>query len=148
MKQFVVNQSSRLLFPALIVISLIVFYRGHNLPGGGFIGGLFAAGAFILLGLGSSMEHARAALRVNPVTLMGLGLLIAMISGFFGRGAGDPYMTGVWLPTFYLPLLGAVHLGTPLLFDLGVFLTVIGFALQTAFSLAALGHAEEEEEEN
>ncbi|MGB0417125.1 MAG: MnhB domain-containing protein, partial [Coraliomargarita sp.] len=59
MKQFVVNQAARMLFPALLVIALIVFYRGHNLPGGGFIGGLLAASAFILLGLGGSMEQAR-----------------------------------------------------------------------------------------
>lgn len=148
MKQFVVNQASRLLFPALIVIALIVFYRGHNLPGGGFIGGLLAASAFILLGLGDSMEQARRALRVDPVTLMALGLLIALVSGLFGLAGGDPYMTGVWLPTFYVPLLGAVHLGTPLLFDLGVFMTVIGFTLQTTFSLAALGLADEEELED
>lgn len=143
-----VNQASRLLFPALIVLSLIVFYRGHNLPGGGFIGGLLAASAFILLGLGASMEQARRALRVDPVALMALGLLIALVSGLFGLLQGDPFMTGVWLPTFYLPLLGAVHLGTPLLFDLGVFMTVIGFTLHTTFSLAALGHEDEEELES
>lgn len=144
MKQFVVNQTSRLLFPVLIVLALIVFYRGHNLPGGGFIGGLVAASAFILLGLGASMEQARKALRVNPVALMALGLLVALISGCVGLFSGYPFMTGMWLPTFKLPLLGKVHLGTPLLFDLGVFMTVIGFALNTAFSLAALGHADEE----
>ncbi|MGB0414342.1 MAG: MnhB domain-containing protein [Coraliomargarita sp.] len=148
MRRFVVYQSSRLLFPALIVLSLIVFYRGHNLPGGGFIGGLLAASAFILLGLGASMEQARRALRVDPVTLMALGLLIALVSGLFGLMQGDAFMTGVWLPTFYLPLLGAVHLGTPLLFDLGVFMTVIGFTLHTTFSLAALGHEDEEELES
>ena len=148
MRRFVVYQSSRLLFPALIVLSLIVFYRGHNLPGGGFIGGLLAASAFILLGLGASMEQARRALRVNPVTLMALGLLIALVSGLLGLMQGDAFMTGVWLPTFYLPLLGAVHLGTPLLFDLGVFMTVIGFTLHTTFSLAALGHEDEEELES
>lgn len=144
MKQFVVNQAARMLFPALLVIALIVFYRGHNLPGGGFIGGLLAASAFILLGLGGSMEQARKALRINPVTLMALGLLLALVSGFFGLAKGAPYMTGVWLPTFTLPGLGAVHLGTPLLFDLGVFMAVIGFTLQTTFSLAALGRADEE----
>lgn len=144
MKQFVVNQASRLLFPVLIVLSLIVFYRGHNLPGGGFIGGLLAASAFILLGFGTSMEQARGALRVSPVALMALGLVVALISGFFGPANGDAFLTGAWLPTFRLPLLGAVHLGTPLLFDLGVFMTVIGFTLQTTFSLAALGHADRE----
>jgi len=130
----------------LFALSLLVFYRGHNLPGGGVIGGLVAAASFILLGFGTSMEDARRALRVNPVVLMGGGLLIALAAGLWGPMVGKPFLTGVWMPTFHLPLIGAVHLGTPLLFDLGVFLTVIGFTLQTTFSLAELGHVEEDED--
>lgn len=148
MKQFVVARGSRLLFPMLLALSLVVFYRGHNLPGGGFIGGLVAAASFILLGFGTSMEDARRALRCSPVVLMGGGLLIALAAGLWGPLVGKPFLTGVWMPTFHLPLLGAVHLGTPLLFDLGVFMTVIGFTLQTTFSLAALGDEDEEELEN
>jgi len=144
MSYFVLNRAVRILFPCLLVLSVIVLYRGHNLPGGGFIGGLMAATAFIIIGLGDSMERARACLRVDPVTLMGWGLAVALMSGLPGIIAGAPFMTGVWLPGFYLPLLGSVHLGTPLLFDVGVYLTVIGFALHTTFSLVQLAHAEEE----
>lgn len=144
MKQFVVYQVSRLLFPALLVIAVIVLYRGHNLPGGGFIGGLLAASAFILLGFGTSMEVAQRALRVQPVALMALGLAVALVAGLLGPLLGDAFLTGVWMPVFELPGLAAVHLGTPLLFDLGVFMTVSGFTLKTAFSLAALGYADKE----
>jgi len=144
MRYFILGQASRLLFPALLVLSLIVLYRGHNLPGGGFIGGLMAATAFILVGLGDSMERAKAMLRIEPVTLMALGLLLAVLSGLPGLFAGDPFMTGGWLPTFYLPLLGKVHLGTPLLFDVGVYMVVIGFALHTTFSLAQFAYNEME----
>ncbi|MEM8867328.1 MAG: MnhB domain-containing protein [Verrucomicrobiota bacterium] len=139
MKYFILAQSSRILFPCLLVLSLIVLYRGHNLPGGGFIGGLVAATAFILMGVGHSMTRAREMLRVEPVALMGFGLAIALTSGLPGMFLqGAPFMTGEWLPDFKLPLLGKVHLGTPLVFDIGVYLVVIGFTLHTTFSLAQL----------
>lgn len=114
------------------------------MPGGGFIGGLLAASAYLLVGFGSSMEEARRLLYIRPVALMGLGLVIAVASGLPSLVEGQPFLTGQWLPTFKLPVLGTVHLGTPLLFDFGVFLTVIGFCLHTAFSLAMLGGVDEE----
>lgn len=138
MRYFILAQASRILFPALLVLSLIVLYRGHNLPGGGFIGGLLAANAFILVGLGHSMDRAKTLLRVEPVKLMALGLLVAIVSGLPGILRGAPFMTGEWLPGFSLPLLGKVHLGTPLVFDIGVYMVVIGFVLHTTFSLALL----------
>jgi len=140
MKYFILIQASRILFPTLLVLSLIVLYRGHNLPGGGFIGGLMAATAFILMGISRSMEQAKRALRIDPVVLMAVGLLVALVSGL----PGAPFMTGQWLPGFSLPLIGKVHLGTPLVFDVGVYLVVIGFTLHTTFSLAQLAHVDEE----
>jgi len=145
MNNFILAQAARILFPSLLVLSLIVLYRGHNLPGVGFIGGLLAAIAFIVVGIGHSMPYAKRVLRVDPVVLMAWGLATAVISGLPGLLWGDPFMTGQWLPGFTLPLLGKVHLGTPLVFDIGVYLVVIGFTLHTTFSLAELGHIEEEE---
>ncbi len=143
MNSFILQQAGKLLFPALLVLSIIELYRGHNLPGGGFIGGLIAAGAFILLGLGISMEEAARRLRVEPSTLLVAGLAIAVLSGVPGFFAGKSFMDGLWLPEFHLPLLGGVHLGTPLLFDVGVYFAVIGFSLETVFSLATLAEPEE-----
>lgn len=136
MKGFVLAHTGRLLFPWLLLLSLILLYRGHNLPGGGFIGGLLGATAFIFLGLGENMEDAQRKLRVSPVTLIGLGLVTALFSGLPQLFLGDGLLTGKWLPDFYLPVLGKVHLGTPLLFDVGVYLAVVGFVLHTTFSLA------------
>lgn len=147
MKYFILGQASRLLFPVLLVLSLIVLYRGHNLPGGGFIGGLLAASAFILVGLGDTMERAKAKLRVEPVKLMALGLFVAIGSGLPGLIGGAAFMTGQWLPGFSLPLIGKVHLGTPLVFDIGVYMVVIGFALHTTFSLAKLAYTQVEGED-
>jgi multicomponent Na+:H+ antiporter subunit B len=146
MRYFILAYAGRILFPCLIVLSLAVLYRGHNLPGGGFIGGLMAATAYILVGIGSSMAQAKALLRVDPVVLLGLGLLLAIVSGLPGMLGGGAFLTGKWLPTFSVPLLGQVHLGTPLVFDVGVYLTVIGFTLHTTFCLAELGQPYSEEE--
>jgi len=146
MNSFILCQAGKLLFPALLVLSVIELYRGHNLPGGGFIGGLMASIAFILLGLGVSMEEAARRLRVRPVTLLYVGLGIAVLSGVPGFFVAKGFMDGLWLPEFHLPLLGGVHLGTPLLFDVGVYLAVIGFSLETVFSLAVLADPDEEEE--
>lgn len=146
MKYFILAQSTRILFPTLLVFSLLVLYRGHNLPGGGFIGGLMAATSFILVGISTNMDEARRILRIHPVSLMAIGLAAALASAIPSFLMGEAFMTGAWLPGFSLPLLGKVHLGTPLVFDIGVYLVVIGFALHTTFNLATLCHTEEEEE--
>lgn len=136
MNSILLRSAARLLLPILVVLSLVVLYRGHNLPGGGFIGGLLAAAGFALISLGEGAAAGRRALRISPVALMATGLLVALGSGCFALLAGEPLLTGMWLPTFSLPLLGTVHLGTPLLFDVGVYLTVIGFVLAAVFTVS------------
>lgn len=129
--------AGKVFVPLLLVLSLIVLYRGHNLPGGGFIGGLIAASAALYAMLYDSPATAVGSrLRNRAGQLSAVGLLTAVVSGFFALGVGDPFLTGLWLPTFSLPLLGTIHLGTPLLFDVGVFLTVTGFTLSTVFALS------------
>lgn len=128
--------SSRYISPLLVVLSLVVLYRGHNLPGGGFIGGLIAASAVLLLALAEGWERTERRLPIQPMWLMAIGLALAAGSGFFGLAAGGVFMQGVWLPFFEVPLLGKIKLGTPLLFDVGVYLVVIGFTLKCAHALA------------
>ena len=72
---------ARLLFPMAALVSIYFLLRGHNAPGGGFVGGLVAAGAFALYGLASNVAEARRALRVDTRTLIGVGLLLAFASG-------------------------------------------------------------------
>ncbi|MBK1879199.1 hydrogen gas-evolving membrane-bound hydrogenase subunit E [Pelagicoccus mobilis] len=120
-----------------IALSIVALYRGHNEPGGGFIGGLILAAGFILYAMAFGEKAARTKLRASPINYIGFGLALALVSGFFGPMTGKPFMSALWLPDFTLPLLGKVHLGTPLLFDVGVFLCVVGFTLQVVFNLQA-----------
>ena len=140
--------AARLLAPVLLALSLVVLYRGHHLPGGGFIGGLLAASGIGLVLLGHGLEAARRMLRVEPRSLIAGGLGTAVVSGLFGPLLeGAAFMSGVWLPAFELPLLGSVHLGTPLLFDVGVYLTVVGFVLMCLFALVEADELAGEEHE-
>ncbi len=135
MRSTLLQISSRFLGPLLLALSLFVLYRGHNLPGGGFIGGLIAASAVFLVGLAHDWGRAGRWLRVRPEILLSTGLAIALCSAFIGPAGGDTLMSGQWFPAFSLPGLGKVHLGSPLLFDLGVYLCVVGFCTKTVFAM-------------
>ena len=121
--------AARLLMPLLLLFAVFLLLRGHNEPGGGFVGGLVAAAAFALYAIAYGVERARQALLVKPLTLLGAGLLIALASGVPAALRGQPFMTAQWA-------LGPVALGTPALFDIGVFLVVAGVVLMMIFSLA------------
>jgi multisubunit Na+/H+ antiporter MnhB subunit len=118
----------------LFVVSVVLFLRGHDEPGGGFIGGLVASAAVALALLAFGAERVRQAVRFHPRHLLGIGLALALSSGLFALLAGDPVMTGQWVE-IPLGLAGPLKLGTPLLFDVGVFLTVIGFTLTIVLTL-------------
>jgi multicomponent Na+:H+ antiporter subunit B len=111
------EQAARPLYWLLLAAALWILLRGHNEPGGGFIGGLVAVAASSLLAI---TLDTRAALRLqplSPVPLAMLGVGLAMASGLPGAMQGHPYLTHLW---------GSTGLSTVLLFDLGVFCTVWG----------------------
>ena len=118
----------------MVLFSLIVLLRGHNDPGGGFIGGLLAASAAAIYGMARSTGAARKLLRVNPLAVAGLGVLIAAASGLFSAFAGDPFLTGLWLPAYLF--------GTPGLFDIGVYLVVFGTLTAVTLGLEDSGEGE------
>jgi multicomponent Na+:H+ antiporter subunit A len=121
--------AARLLMPLLLLFAVFLLLRGHNEPGGGFVGGLVAAAAFALYATAFGVARARQALIANPLTLLGAGLLIALVSGLPAVLLGQPFLTAWWLPD-------PAPLGTPVVFDLGVFLVVAGVVLMMIFSLA------------
>ncbi len=135
MKDLILRTASVYLTPLLLLFSVFLLVRGHNEPGGGFAGGLVAAAAFVLLSISSSVPLARRTLRLDPRTLVGGGLLLMLASGLVAPLlTGQPYLSALWwqLP---LPAGGTVSLGTPLLFDIGVYLAVAGTVLVIVFAL-------------
>ena len=135
MNSILLNTARRYVGPLLLILSLVLLYRGHNLPGGGFIGGLMAASSIILSAYAHGWAEVEKRLPIDPLVLMASGLSIAMLSGLPGIFLGDVYMKGLWLPPFKVFILGKVKLGTPFLFDVGVYLAVIGFAVKCALAL-------------
>ena len=133
MDSVVLRTAIRYLLPLLLLFSVFALLRGHNEPGGGFVGGLVASSAFALYAIAYDVEHARQLLPGSPRRLIGLGLLVAALSGMIGVLAGEPFMTAQW-DNRPIPVIG--KLGTPLLFDIGVYLTVIGVVLTIIFALA------------
>jgi multicomponent Na+:H+ antiporter subunit B len=134
MRSPILKSAATVLSPVILVVSLALLWRGHNLPGGGFIGGLTAAGAVLLHAFGHGSD---ASLRVleNPVRLMIVGLALGIASALPGWLMRGVFFASVWLPEFRLPLLGDIHLGTFLAFDVGVYLAVAGFVIHCARSL-------------
>jgi multicomponent Na+:H+ antiporter subunit B len=128
----ILRTAARLLLLLLLMLAVFILLRGHNEPGGGFIGGLLAAGGVAIYQLSCGVKKARGLLRVEPRTLAGLGLLVALAGGLVPLFSGRVFLTGVWA-SWEIPGIGKV--GTPLLFDLGVFLLVIGAVLTVLFTL-------------
>lgn len=121
-------------FTALMVLfSVFVLLRGHNEPGGGFIGGLIAASAFAIYGIASGVGAVRRALRFHPMTLAALGLMLSAIAGLPSLFAQVPFMTGLWV----YPVIGGLEipLSTVLFFDIGVYFVVLGSITSIALAL-------------
>jgi multicomponent Na+:H+ antiporter subunit B len=131
-RSLILATAVQLLLPLLLLLSLYLLFRGHNDPGGGFVGGLAAAAGFALYALASGVAAARLLLHLHPRMLIAAGLLTALGSGLAGPAAGRPFMTGLW-SAVKLPVFG--KLGTPLLFDAGVYLVVVGVMTHIIFSL-------------
>lgn len=134
MDSLILRTATQLLLPLLLLFSVFLFVRGHNEPGGGFVGGLMAAGAMALYAIAYDVAAARRVLRVSPQSLVATGLLLALGSGLWAVAASEPFLTGMWA-TVAIFELGDLHIGTPLLFDLGVYLVVIGVTLTVILSL-------------
>lgn len=121
----------------MIVFSIYVLLRGHNEPGGGFIGGLIAASAFAIYGIAYGVAAVRRALWFHPMSVAGAGLLLAVVSGLISVFAGVPFMTGLWI---YPQLFGVeVPLATVMSFDIGVYLVVVGSITSIALALEEKG---------
>ena len=141
MTSLILKTATRFLIPLLLLFALSLLLRGHNAPGGGFVAGLVVAAAFVLYSIGFGFPASRRALLVDPTTLLSAGLLIALVSALPAVLLGRPFMTAVWIAVGPEP--AAIHVGTPLLFDVGVFLAVVGVVLTIAFTLGEVALSED-----
>ena len=123
-RSLILATSVDVIFPTALVFSLFLLFAGHNAPGGGFVGGLVAGAAFVLryvdAGPGTVAEEKR-----FPGVLLGIGLAVAILAGTIGWLTGGDFMQGVKLSAA-LPLLGEVKASSALVFDIGVYLIVVG----------------------
>jgi len=131
----ILRTATRYMQPILLMFSVFLLLKGHNEPGGGFTGGLVAASGFALYAIAFSVEEARRLLRADPHVLIGAGLLLAVGSALVSLARGEPLMTGQW-GRLDVPGLGTLDVGTPILFDVGVYLVVLGVTLLIIYSLA------------
>lgn len=130
------SQIMQWLFPVIIVVAVYLFMRGHDLPGGGFVGGLTMSIAFILQYMAGGTRWVEDRLRILPVIWIGSGLGIALLTGLGAWLFGYPFLT-TYFQYVDIPWIGRVPLASALLFDLGVFLLVVG---STVLILIALAH--------
>ncbi len=133
MYSLILATASRYLLLLLLIFSVFLLLRGHNEPGGGFVGGLVAAAAYSLFFIANGIGEAKRVLRYDPQGIIALGLLLAVLSTLPSLVAGEPFMTALWVDSG-MPLIGKI--GTPLLFDAGVYLLVLGMTLAIIFTLA------------
>jgi len=132
MISLILSTATRILLPVLMLFSVFILIRGHQEPGGGFVGGLVAASAFALYTLSNGVAKARKIFPLNPNTFIVVGLTTSLLSGLLSIFIGKPGFTGLWSQT-ELPVIGP--LSTPLMFDIGVYMVVIGVTTSIIFTL-------------
>lgn len=118
----------------MVIFSIFILLRGHNEPGGGFIGGLIAASAVAIYGIACGVAPVRRALYFHPISISASGVFLATLSGLASLFFNVPFLTGLW----WFPTIGenfSLALSTPLFFDIGVWLAVVGSISSIALAL-------------
>lgn len=133
----ILRTTTRFMLPLLLLFSVFLLVRGHNEPGGGFSGGLVAATAFVLHALTFDVKRTGLLLPMDSRNFIGVGLLVAAGAGIVPLLLGQPFLTGRgnWVELHPPAGLEPIHLGFPLLFDVGVYLVVIGITLTITLPL-------------
>jgi multicomponent K+:H+ antiporter subunit A len=129
------------MLPLALAVSVYIFLRGHNLPGGGFIAGLVAAVAIVLQYLAAGIDHAQARVRANFTRVLGAGLLISTLTGVASWLFGAPFLTSAYT-YISLPPLETFELASALVFDLGIYLVVVATIVLVLTELGMLSRRE------
>lgn len=142
----ILRTATRAFLPVILLLSIVVLFQGHNKPGGGFIAGLMVGACVALHGIAFGVVATRRILRADPRSLIGLGLCMALVSLFIPLLFDKPLMTSVWA-SIPLPGMDPLKVGTPMLFDVGVFVLVVGVAAEMFLSLLRRAYATAESQE-
>ena len=124
-----VDVSVRVVFHAVLLMSLWLLFAGHNQPGGGFVGGLLAGSAITLRYIAGGIDEVRGRSRFRPWTVLGAGLLLAAVTAAIPLLVGRQRARGRRSRRSTCPLIGAVKVSSALVFDTGVYLAVVGMVL-------------------
>jgi multicomponent Na+:H+ antiporter subunit B len=133
MRSLIFRTAAPYLTALMLLFSVFVLLRGHNEPGGGFIGGLIAASAFAINGIAYGVPSVRRALHFHPMAISGFGLLLAVLSGLLSLAFGVPFLTGIWASPEILGV--TVDVSTVMFFDIGVYFVVVGSITSIALGL-------------
>ncbi|BBM01942.1 Na+/H+ antiporter subunit B [Microbulbifer sp. GL-2] len=135
MNSLILQTATRVLVALILVFSVYMLLRGHNYPGGGFIAGLIAASAFALFAMAWGIESAQRALRIPPGNLAVIGVLIAALSGMLAAFAGEAPFSAQWFQLTGNKGFGGISISNVLIFDIGVYLAILGAVLTLIFAL-------------
>ena len=130
----ILHTAALVIMPLQLMFSVFLLLRGHDEPGGGFIGGLVAASAFVLYAFAFGAESTRKLLRVSPRDILAAGLLFGLASTIPAFWTGQAMLTALWWEV-PLPGEGYLKLSTVLIFDIGVYLAVLGTLMTFVISL-------------
>ncbi|MBI1209231.1 MAG: Na(+)/H(+) antiporter subunit B [Azospirillum sp.] len=131
----ILSAATRLIAGLMLMFSVFMLLRGHNAPGGGFVGGLIAVTAFALYAKSRGTEEARRTLGLPPEVIAVAGLGCALGAGLVGPLLGRPFLTGQWLVIGGDGHGGGFAISNIVLFDIGVYLVVVGAVLTVLFAL-------------
>lgn len=120
--------TSKIVFFMIFFFSVHIFFAGHYTPGGGFVGGLLMSSAIVLLVIAFDLKTVQTILPINYTYMTAIGLLIAVATAAFPMFVGKPFFTH-FFDYFNLPIIGKTSLHTAALFDLGVYLVVVGVTM-------------------
>lgn len=145
---FILRKTATIITLLVQVFAIYLFFRGHNHPGGGFIAGVASGIGILLLVLANGSHTVTRICPFEPLRLCGWGLAIATLSGLLGLSYSGAFLTHYHYKNPDFPALGSLYLGTPLLFDLGVFMVVLGVIAKVSFVLFDALQQQEHLEEN
>ncbi len=129
---------AKLMMPVLIMFSLFLLLRGHNEPGGGFVGGLVGSGSIVLMVMAYGPDEVRRRLHIDFLRAMLYGIFLAVIAGVIGLISGGAFLQSSWRDVV-IQSIGQLDFGTPMLFDIGVYIAVFGVTVSIVMNMAEEG---------